>query len=149
MNMIQFHTKMVDSMEEMLQETSELSILWSVLSLVLSSGIIFWMSFKIYLLFLFSFYPHVFEKMFNQSNEEILMKQYLMAFPSVCSHFSHCGHSLCPEEVSVQLYAPSFTSQLLFLHFTVDYDINNKHSVIIGIQNIEICICMITCFVSR
>uniref|UniRef100_H2LJW4 NCK associated protein 1 like n=1 Tax=Oryzias latipes TaxID=8090 RepID=H2LJW4_ORYLA len=75
MNMIQFHTKMVDSMEEMLQETSELSIL--------------------------CFYPHVFEKMFNQSNEEILMKQYLMAFPSVCSHFSHCGHSLCPEEMDI------------------------------------------------
>uniref|UniRef100_A0A8C8E4D7 NCK associated protein 1 like n=1 Tax=Oryzias sinensis TaxID=183150 RepID=A0A8C8E4D7_9TELE len=77
MNMIQFHTKMVDSIEEMLQETSELSIL--------------------------CFYPHVFEKMFNQSNEEIIMKQYLMAFPTVCSHFSHCGHSLCPEEVSVHL----------------------------------------------
>uniref|UniRef100_A0A3P9MIA7 NCK associated protein 1 like n=1 Tax=Oryzias latipes TaxID=8090 RepID=A0A3P9MIA7_ORYLA len=75
MNMIQFHTKMVDSMEEMLHETSELSIL--------------------------CFYPHVFEKMFNQSNEEILMKQYLMAFPSVCSHFSHCGHSLCPEEMDI------------------------------------------------
>uniref|UniRef100_A0A3P9HZN5 NCK associated protein 1 like n=1 Tax=Oryzias latipes TaxID=8090 RepID=A0A3P9HZN5_ORYLA len=75
MNMIQFHTKMVDSMEEMLQETSELSIL--------------------------CFYPHVFEKMFNQSNEEIIMKQYIMAFPSVCSHFSHCGHSLCPEEMDI------------------------------------------------
>uniref|UniRef100_A0A8C8A1P8 NCK associated protein 1 like n=1 Tax=Oryzias sinensis TaxID=183150 RepID=A0A8C8A1P8_9TELE len=75
MNMIQFHTKMVDSIEEMLQETSELSIL--------------------------CFYPHVFEKMFNQSNEEIIMKQYLMAFPTVCSHFSHCGHSLCPEEMDI------------------------------------------------
>ncbi|KAM4587109.1 nck-associated protein 1-like [Odontesthes bonariensis] len=72
MNMIQFHTKMVDSMEEMLQETSELSIL--------------------------CFYPRVFEKMFSQSNEETTMKRYLMAFPSVCSHFSQCAHPLCPEE---------------------------------------------------
>lgn len=31
------------------------------------------------------------------------MKRYLMAFPAVCSHFSQCGHPLCPEEVSVRL----------------------------------------------
>uniref|UniRef100_A0A8D3CE28 Nck-associated protein 1-like n=1 Tax=Scophthalmus maximus TaxID=52904 RepID=A0A8D3CE28_SCOMX len=75
MNVIQFHTKMVDSVEELLQETSEVSIL--------------------------CFYPRVFERMFNQSAEETTMKHYLMSFPSVCSHFSQCGHSLCPEEVSV------------------------------------------------
>nr|XP_043880478.1 nck-associated protein 1-like isoform X2 [Solea senegalensis] len=69
-NMIQFHTKIVDSVEELLLETSELSI--------------------------FCFYPRVFEKMFNQSSEE--MKRYLMSFPSVCSHFSQCGNALCPEE---------------------------------------------------
>ncbi|KAM9859039.1 nck-associated protein 1-like [Aulostomus maculatus] len=73
MNMIQFHTKMVDSVEELLQETSDLSIFCS--------------------------YPRVFEKMFNQSSEEKTMKRYLMAFPSVCSHFSQCGHPLCPEEM--------------------------------------------------
>ena len=28
MNMTQFHTKMMDNMDELLQETSELSILW-------------------------------------------------------------------------------------------------------------------------
>lgn len=49
-----------------------------------------------------SFYPRVFEKMFNQSQDEMTMKRYLMSFPSVCSHFSQCGHPLCPEEVSVQ-----------------------------------------------
>ncbi|XP_014882697.1 nck-associated protein 1-like [Poecilia latipinna] len=75
MNMIQFHTRMVDSVEEMLYETSELSIL--------------------------CFYPRVFEKMFTQSSEEMTMKRYLMSFPSVCSHFSQCGHPLCPEEVSI------------------------------------------------
>uniref|UniRef100_A0A7N9APH6 NCK associated protein 1 like n=1 Tax=Mastacembelus armatus TaxID=205130 RepID=A0A7N9APH6_9TELE len=74
MNLIQFHTRMVDSVEEMLQETSEVSIL--------------------------CFYPRVFEKMFSQSSEEMTMKRYLMSFPSVCSLFSQCGHPLCPEEVS-------------------------------------------------
>ncbi|XP_019126276.2 nck-associated protein 1-like isoform X1 [Larimichthys crocea] len=75
MNMIQFHTRMVDSVDELLQETSEVSIL--------------------------SFYPRVFEKMFCQSSEEMTMKRYLMAFPSVCSHFSYCGNPLCPEEIEV------------------------------------------------
>ncbi|XP_008406725.1 nck-associated protein 1-like isoform X2 [Poecilia reticulata] len=75
MNMIQFHTRMVDSVEEMLYETSELSIL--------------------------CFYPRVFEKMFTQSSEEMTMKRYLMSFPSVCSHFSQCGHPLCPEETEI------------------------------------------------
>ncbi|XP_053172229.1 nck-associated protein 1-like [Scomber japonicus] len=70
MNVIQFHTKMVDSLDEMLQETSDLSI--------------------------FCFFPRVFEKMFSQSNDE--MKRYLMAFPCVFSHFSQCGNALCPEE---------------------------------------------------
>ncbi|XP_077386891.1 nck-associated protein 1-like isoform X2 [Festucalex cinctus] len=72
MNMIQFHTKMVDATEELLQETSDVSIL--------------------------CFYPRVFEKMFCQSSDEISMKRYLMAFPSVCSNFHRCGHPLCPEE---------------------------------------------------
>uniref|UniRef100_A0A8C2X1V6 NCK associated protein 1 like n=1 Tax=Cyclopterus lumpus TaxID=8103 RepID=A0A8C2X1V6_CYCLU len=69
MNLIQFHTRMVDSVEELLQDTSEV------------------------------FYPRVFERMFCQSSEEMTMKRYLMAFPLVCSHFSQCGHPLCPEEV--------------------------------------------------
>ncbi|XP_060925622.1 nck-associated protein 1-like [Limanda limanda] len=73
MNLIQFHTRMVDSVEELLQETSEVSI--------------------------FCFYPRVFEKMYAQSTEEVSMKHYLMAFPLVCSHFHFCGHSLCPEEI--------------------------------------------------
>ncbi|KAM9758995.1 nck-associated protein 1-like isoform 1-T1 [Menidia menidia] len=75
MNLIQFHTKMVDSIEEMLQETSDLSIL--------------------------CFYPRAFEKLFSQCKEEMAMKRYLMAFPSVCSHFSQCAHPLCPEETEI------------------------------------------------
>ncbi|KAM9799180.1 nck-associated protein 1-like [Syngnathus typhle] len=72
MNMIQFHTKMVDATEELLQETSDVSIL--------------------------CFYPRLFEKMFCQSSEEMTMKPYLMAFPNVCSNFHWAGHPLCPEE---------------------------------------------------
>ncbi|XP_077459240.1 nck-associated protein 1-like [Stigmatopora argus] len=72
MNLIQFHTKMVDATEELLHETSDVSIL--------------------------CFNPRVFEKMFCQSGDEMTMKRYLMAFPHVCSHFHKCGHPLCPEE---------------------------------------------------
>uniref|UniRef100_A0A4W6EE67 NCK associated protein 1 like n=1 Tax=Lates calcarifer TaxID=8187 RepID=A0A4W6EE67_LATCA len=84
MNLIQFHTRMVDSVEEVLQETSDtVHILVSLFSSRLF------------------FYPRVFEKMFNQSQDEMTMKRYLMSFPSVCSHFSQCGHPLCPEEIEV------------------------------------------------
>uniref|UniRef100_A0A4W6EII4 NCK associated protein 1 like n=1 Tax=Lates calcarifer TaxID=8187 RepID=A0A4W6EII4_LATCA len=69
MNLIQFHTRMVDSVEEVLQETSD----------------------TVHIL-----------KMFNQSQDEMTMKRYLMSFPSVCSHFSQCGHPLCPEEVIME-----------------------------------------------
>lgn len=99
MNVIQFHTKMVDSVEELLQETSEVSILWSVSSLLFCS--VLFSSLELFVFLFPSFYPRVFERMFNQSAEETTMKHYLMSFPSVCSHFSQCGHSLCPEEVSV------------------------------------------------
>ncbi|KAL0977917.1 hypothetical protein UPYG_G00163190 [Umbra pygmaea] len=72
MNMTQFHTKMLDNIQEMLHETSDLSIL--------------------------CFYPRVFEKMFSLSSEDVSMQRYLMSFPQLCSHFSQCGHPLCPEE---------------------------------------------------
>uniref|UniRef100_A0A8K9UXC6 NCK associated protein 1 like n=1 Tax=Oncorhynchus mykiss TaxID=8022 RepID=A0A8K9UXC6_ONCMY len=72
MNMTQFHTKMLDNVQEMLHETSDLSIL--------------------------CFYPRVFEKMFSQSSEEVSMQRYLMSFPLVCSHFNQTVHPLCPEE---------------------------------------------------
>uniref|UniRef100_A0AAV2M3B0 Uncharacterized protein n=1 Tax=Knipowitschia caucasica TaxID=637954 RepID=A0AAV2M3B0_KNICA len=68
-NVIQFHTKMVDSLQDVLRETSDLSIL--------------------------CFYPGVFEKMFAQSSDD--MRRFLMSFPSVCSLFS-CSDPLCPEE---------------------------------------------------
>ncbi|KAG7281776.1 hypothetical protein CRUP_037057, partial [Coryphaenoides rupestris] len=73
MNTIQFHTRLVDNLGELLHETSELSML--------------------------CFYPRVLEKMFSQSCEEPTVKRCLMAFPYVCSEFSDCGNPLCPEEL--------------------------------------------------
>uniref|UniRef100_A0A665TKF3 NCK associated protein 1 like n=1 Tax=Echeneis naucrates TaxID=173247 RepID=A0A665TKF3_ECHNA len=86
MNLIQFHTRMVDSVEELVQETSDVSIL--------------------------GFYPRVFEKMFNQSSEEMTMKRYLMSFPAACAHFKHCGHPLCPEEKRTLRLCVSFLEQI-------------------------------------
>ncbi|KAK0153947.1 Nck-associated protein 1-like [Merluccius polli] len=73
MSTIQFHTRLVDNMGDLLLETSELSLL--------------------------CFYPRAFEKMFHQSSEEPSVKRYIMAFPYVCSDFSGCGSPLCPEEM--------------------------------------------------
>ncbi|KAG1934383.1 nck-associated protein 1-like [Pimephales promelas] len=72
MNMAQFHTRMMDTVNELLCETADLSIL--------------------------CFHSRVFEKMFSQSGEDVSMQRYLMAFPLVCSHFSQSLHPLCPEE---------------------------------------------------
>ncbi|KAJ8378284.1 hypothetical protein AAFF_G00244190 [Aldrovandia affinis] len=74
MNMTEFHTKMMDSMDELLHETSDLSTL--------------------------CFYRRSFEKMFSHSSEEVAMHRYLIAFPMVCSHFSHSAHEMCPEEMT-------------------------------------------------
>ncbi|XP_048878805.1 nck-associated protein 1-like [Brienomyrus brachyistius] len=75
MNMIEFHTKMMDGIETLLRETSDLSLL--------------------------CFYSQVYEKMFAQGCEKVSMQRYLIAFPVVCSHFSQCTHQMCPEEVVV------------------------------------------------
>ncbi|KAG2467841.1 NCKPL protein, partial [Polypterus senegalus] len=72
MNMIAFHTMMIDNVEGLLEETSDLSI--------------------------FCFYPRVFEKMFHQCNDDIQEQKYLISFPQVCSHFHTSTHSMCPEE---------------------------------------------------
>uniref|UniRef100_A0A8C1ZD84 NCK associated protein 1 like n=1 Tax=Cyprinus carpio TaxID=7962 RepID=A0A8C1ZD84_CYPCA len=72
MNMAQFHTRMMDNVNELLCETADLSIL--------------------------CFHTRVFEKLFSQSSEDVSMQRYLTAFPVICSHFSQCLHPLCPEE---------------------------------------------------
>ncbi|CAG9836304.1 unnamed protein product [Diabrotica balteata] len=69
---IQFHTKMVDNLDEMLRETSDLSI--------------------------FCFYNRIFEDQFHMCLEFPAQNRYIVAFPSICSHFQNCTHELCPEE---------------------------------------------------
>ncbi|XP_014815404.1 PREDICTED: nck-associated protein 1-like, partial [Calidris pugnax] len=72
MNLIVFHTKLLDSLEELLAEASDLSDL--------------------------CFYPRPMEKMFMATMEEPSMLRYSIAFPLLCSHFSRCVHPMCPEE---------------------------------------------------
>ncbi|CAH1175635.1 unnamed protein product [Phaedon cochleariae] len=69
---VQFHTKMVDNLDEMLRETSDLSI--------------------------FCFYNRIFEDQFHMCLEFPAQNRFIVAFPSICSHFQHCTHELCPEE---------------------------------------------------
>ncbi|XP_051865533.1 nck-associated protein 1-like [Pristis pectinata] len=75
MNTIVFHTRMLDDLDGLLQETGVLTP--------------------------FCFSPSLFEKMFSQSAEDPTQLQYLIAFPMVCSHFSSCIHDMCPEEYPV------------------------------------------------
>uniref|UniRef100_A0A7N6ASW9 Nck-associated protein 1 n=1 Tax=Anabas testudineus TaxID=64144 RepID=A0A7N6ASW9_ANATE len=72
MNTIIFHTKMVDSLVDMLVETSDLSI--------------------------FCFYSRAFEKMFQQCLELPSQSRHSICFPLLCTHFMSCTHELCPEE---------------------------------------------------
>ncbi|XP_069898349.1 nck-associated protein 1-like isoform X2 [Dipodomys merriami] len=72
MNLIVFHSRMLDSVEKMLVETSDLST--------------------------FCFHLRTFEKMFTMTLEEPTMLRYAIAFPLICAHFVHCTHEMCPEE---------------------------------------------------
>ncbi|KAJ6644724.1 hypothetical protein lerEdw1_013614 [Lerista edwardsae] len=72
MNLIVFHTKMLDSVEELLVETSDLSI--------------------------FCFYVRLMEKLFTSTMEEPSMLRYAIAFPLLCASFSNAVNPLCPEE---------------------------------------------------
>lgn len=67
-----FHTKMVDSLDDILVETSDLSI--------------------------FCFYSKIFEDQFHMCLEFPAQNRYIVAFPLICSHFQSCTHELCPEE---------------------------------------------------
>ncbi|CAB1315576.1 unnamed protein product [Coregonus sp. 'balchen'] len=97
MNMTQFHTKMLDNVQEMLHKTSDLSILWSVVLVYSTMGRIQNQPLAP------SFYPRVLEKMFSQSSEEVSVRRYLMSFPLVCSLSSHSVHQQYPEEVGIGL----------------------------------------------
>ncbi|XP_075218279.1 nck associated protein 1 Hem [Lycorma delicatula] len=67
-----FHTKMVDYLDEIMVETSDLSI--------------------------FCFYSKIFEDQFHMCLEFPAQNRYIVAFPLICNHFQSCTHELCPEE---------------------------------------------------
>lgn len=72
MNIVVFHTKMVDYLEDILTETSDLS--------------------------LFCFYSKIFEDQFHMCLEFPAQTRYIIAFPMICSHFLNSYHDLAPEE---------------------------------------------------
>ena len=72
MDTTMFHTKMVDSLDDILVETSDLSI--------------------------FCFYSKIFEDQFHMCLEFPAQNRFIVAFPLICSHFQSCTHELCPEE---------------------------------------------------
>lgn len=72
MNMIVFHTRMVDDIDEMLRETSNLAT--------------------------FCFFSKMFDNQFHMCLEFPAQTRYIIAFPLICSHFIDCTHELCPEE---------------------------------------------------
>lgn len=72
MDGIVFHTKMVDNLDDMLVDVSDLSI--------------------------FCFYSKTFEDQFHMCLEFPAQNRYIVAFPLICSHFQSCTHELCPEE---------------------------------------------------
>lgn len=67
-----YHTKMVDNLDEMIVETSDLSI--------------------------FCFYNKMFEEQFHMCLEFPAQNRYIIAFPLICGHFQNCTHEMCPEE---------------------------------------------------
>jgi len=72
LNTISFHTRMVDNLDEMIIETSDLS--------------------------LFCFYSKLFEDNFQMCLEFPAQNRFIIAFPLICGHFSNITTDLCPEE---------------------------------------------------
>lgn len=72
MNTTTFHLKLVDFQDELLSETSDLSVL--------------------------CFYNRIFEEQFHMCLEFPAQNRYIVAFPLICSHFQNCTHEMCPEE---------------------------------------------------
>ncbi|OXA44151.1 membrane-associated protein Hem [Folsomia candida] len=72
MNTTVFHLKLVDYQDELLLETSDLSLL--------------------------CFYNRIFEDQFHMCLEFPAQNRYIVSFPLICSHFQNCTHEMCPEE---------------------------------------------------
>ncbi|QQP35606.1 Uncharacterized protein FKW44_023877, partial [Caligus rogercresseyi] len=72
LNTITFHTRLVDGLEDMLTETSDLG--------------------------LFCFYCKLFEDHFQMCLEFPAQNRFIIAFPLICGHFSRVTNDFCPEE---------------------------------------------------
>jgi len=72
LNTVSFHTQMVDNLDEMIIDTSDLS--------------------------LFCFYSKIFEDNFQMCLEFPAQNRFIIAFPLICGHFSNITNDLCPEE---------------------------------------------------
>lgn len=72
LNTIVFHARMVDQLEAILVETSDLSI--------------------------FCFYARLFEDYFQMCLEFPAQNRFIIAFPLICSHFTQITNDFCPEE---------------------------------------------------
>ncbi|XP_065844432.1 nck-associated protein 1 homolog [Oscarella lobularis] len=72
MNTAVFHSKMVDNLEEVLFETSDLSTL--------------------------CFYPKVLDESFNSCMQNSHDARFSIAFPLIACQFMDCTHQMCPEE---------------------------------------------------
>ncbi|XP_078331819.1 nck-associated protein 1-like isoform X4 [Crassostrea virginica] len=72
LNMIVFHTKLVDYLDELINETGDLSI--------------------------YCFYSQIFEHQFKQCMGFSAQHRFSIVFPIICGHFMNATHELCPEE---------------------------------------------------
>ncbi|KAM4880931.1 LOW QUALITY PROTEIN: nck-associated protein 1-like [Sylvia borin] len=72
MNLVVFHTRLLERPQELLDETSDLSHL--------------------------CFFPRPLERMFSLTLEDPTSLRFSIAFPLLCAHFSRCPHPMCPEE---------------------------------------------------
>lgn len=72
MNTTIFHLRQVDELEELLRETSDLSI--------------------------YCFYPHLFDAHLKQCLNFPLQSRYVIVYPQLTSHFVNSLHEMCPEE---------------------------------------------------
>lgn len=131
LNMIVFHTKLVDYLDELINETGDLSIYWWLCrSIILMASFFFlwgegtknptrWqllineikinkvinqidVGYCICLLHC-SFYHQIFEHQFKQCMEFPAQHRFSIVFPIICGHFMNATHELCPEEVSIAL----------------------------------------------
>jgi len=75
LNMIVFHSKCVDELDELLNETSDLSNL--------------------------CFYHQNFAQAFERCLDNMQQSAFSISFPMICSHFVNCVSDFCPEERSV------------------------------------------------